>query len=420
MQRLSWRLCTGLLFAAGCLAQSNLPARVLTWQEAEDVFRANNPNLLAGKETIDESKADEITAYLRPNPNITLGWDQITLFSSNPYRPFWQSYIYGNVDYLHERRHKRELRLASARQATEIAVSAQSDLERNLIFNLRDAFNRVLLAKAVVGVTKENLEYIDKEIAINKERLRVGDMARVDYQRIDIQRVQYQSDFQTAQVNLRTAKIDLQALLADKTPTDSFDVKGEFDYTDTTIALPDLEKIALSARPDLKEAEQSLEKSRTDHQLSVANGSTDPTFGMDGSHQPAPLNTYIGFSVTFPLRVFDRNQGDKLHTLIDIDRNRKLRNAADISVLHDVDSAFATLESTVELLRPYKSKYLEEARQIRDTISFSYAHGAASLLDYLDAQKEYRDTELNYVNLVGSYLAAVNQVNYSVGREVIQ
>ena len=223
---------------------------------------------------------------------------------------------------MHEREHKRELRLASARQATEIAVSAQSDLERNLIFNLRDAFNRVLLSKAVVGVAKENLAYIDKEIAINQERFKVGDIARVDFQRIDIQRAQYQSDLETAQVNLRTAKIDLQALLRDRTAVEDFDVKGEFDYTEPTTSLAELERIALSARPDLKEAEQSLEKSRTDHKLSVANGSTDPTFGMDGSHQAPPLNTYIGFSVSFPLRIFDRNQGDKLHTLIDIGRIR--------------------------------------------------------------------------------------------------
>jgi cobalt-zinc-cadmium efflux system outer membrane protein len=420
MQRHQWRYCIGLLFAAGCAAQTATRPRVLSWQETEDIFRANNPTLLADKATIEEDRADEITAYLRPNPNMTLGWDQMTLFSSNPYRPFWQSYVYGDIDYLHERRHKRELRLASARQATKIAVSAHSDLERNLIFNLRDAFNRVLLAKAVLGVTKENLNYIDKEIAINQERLNLGGIARVDFQRIDLQRVQYQSDFQTAAVNLRTAKIDLQALIRDHTPIDDFDVKGEFDYSELTISLPDLERIALSARPDLKEAEQSIERARTDHQLAIANGSTDPTFGMDGSHQAPPLNTYIGFSVSFPLRVFDRNQGDKLHTLLDIDRNQKLFDQAQITALHDVDSAYATLASTLSLLRPYKSRYLEEAKQIRDTIAFSYAHGAASLLDYLDAQKEYRDTELDYMNLVGAYLSAANQVNFSVGREVVQ
>ena len=218
MQRHSWRLCVGLLFALGCLAQTPSPSRALTWQETEDIFRANNPTLLAGKYTIDESRADEITAYLRPNPNLTLGWDQLTLFSSNPYRPIWQSYVYGNIDYLHEREHKRELRLASAKQATEVAVAAQSDLERTLLFNLRDAFVRVLQSKAIVELAKENLAYYDKEIAINQERFKAGDIAKVDFQRLDIQRIQYQSDLATAEVNLRTAKIDLEALIRDRRP----------------------------------------------------------------------------------------------------------------------------------------------------------------------------------------------------------
>ncbi len=420
MQRHSWRLCVGLLFALGCLAQTPSPSRALTWQETEDIFRANNPTLLAGKYTIDESRADEITAYLRPNPNLTLGWDQLTLFSSNPYRPIWQSYVYGNIDYLHEREHKRELRLASAKQATEVAVAAQSDLERTLLFNLRDAFVRVLQSKAIVELAKENLAYYDKEIAINQERFKAGDIAKVDFQRLDIQRIQYQSDLATAEVNLRTAKIDLEALIRDRRPPDEFDVKEGFEYSEPTVTLADLERIALSARPDVKEAQESLEKARTDHQLAIANGSTDPTFSADGSHQPAPLNTYLGFAVSFPLRIFDRNQGDKLHTLIDIDRNQRLRDAAQITALHDVDSAYATLESTLQLLRPYKAKYLKEAAEIRDTISFSYAHGAASLLDFLDAQKDYRDTQLNYLNLVGAYFSAANQVNLSVGREVIR
>ncbi|MBV8553831.1 MAG: TolC family protein [Acidobacteriaceae bacterium] len=420
MQRRFWRLCTGLLIAIGCMAQSAMPPRALTWQETQDIFRANNPTLLAGKQTIDEAKADEITAYLRPNPDVTLGWDQLTLFNNNPYRPVWQSYTYGTFSYLHEREHKRELRLASAKQATEIAVSAQSDLERNLMFNLRDAFVRVMLAKAVLGVAKENLDYYDKEIEISQQRFKIGDIAKVDFQRIEIQRVQYESDLQTALVNLRTAKIDLQALLRDRTPVDEFDVKEEFDYNEPTTTLPDLEKIALSARPDLKEAQQSLEQARTNHQLSIANGSTDPTLGVDFSWQPSPLNTYMGFSISFPLRIFDKNQGDKLHTLIDIDRNRKLRDAAEIQAQHDVDSAYATLDSTLKLLRPYKEKYLKEASQIRETVSFAYAHGGASLLDFLDAQKEYRDTQLSYLNLVGAYLSAANQVNFSVGREVIR
>lgn len=425
MRRQPWRCYIGLLLAAGCVAQSAHAAQALTWQEIQETFRANNPTLLAGKATIDEARADEITAYLRPNPDLTLSTDgtQITPHDG-VWRPFSGTLISPALSYLHEREHKRELRLASAQKATAIATSAQADLERTLMFNLRDAFVRVLQAKAVLQLAKENLAAYDREIGINKDRFQVGSIAKVDFQRLELQRVQFESDLATAEVNLRTAKIDLLALLKARTPVEQFDVTEPFEFSEPVTKLEELHTIALNTRPDLKEAEQSLDKARTDHQLAVANGSTDPTFSVWWTHNgsfnnPGAFNT-LGASVSIPLRIFDRNQGDKLHTLLDIGRNEKLRDAAELTALHDVDSAYATLESTVNLLRPYKAKYLEEAESIRSTVSFAYEHGAASLLDFLDAQKEYRDTQLNYLNLVGAYFSAANQVNFAVGREVIR
>ena len=425
MQRRIWRMYLGLLLASGCQGQTGTPQRALTWQETQERFKANNPTLLAGQMSIDESRADEITAYLRPNPDLTLTTDGTQISpSGGVWRPFAGTLFTPSVSYLHERQHKRELRLASAQRATEISISAQSDLQRNLTFNLRDAFVRVLQAKAVLGVAKENLEYYDKEIAINRDRFKLGNIAQVDFQRVELQRVQFESDLQTALVNLRTAKIDLLQLLRERTPVDKFDVAENFDFHDTIAPLEELRKVALDTRPDLKEAEQSLDKARTDHQLAIANGSTDPTFSVWWTHNgsfnnPAASNT-IGASTSIPLRIFDRNQGEKLHTSLDIGRNQKLRDAAEQAALHDVDSAYATLENTLQLLRPYKAKYLEESQAVRSTISFAYQHGAASLLDFLDAQKEYRQTELNYLNLVSAYLSAANQVNFAVGREVIR
>ncbi len=418
MPRHSWRLCAGFLFVTGCIAQSaNAPAP-LTWQDAEKLFRASNPTLLAGQNTIDEAKADEITAYLRPNPSLTVVADDLGLFSYHPFQPTANGIFASSVDYLHEREHKRELRLQSAQQATAIAISTQADLERNLLFNLRDAFVRVLLAKAVRQVALENLAYYDKEIDINRERLKAGGLALVDFQRTELQRVQFESDLATSEVNLRTAKIDLLQFIHAHTPVEQFDVTEPFDYDEPTTTLDDLHSIALT-RPDVRQQLQTLEKARTDHPLAIANGAADPSSRVDVGRQP-PRTFYAGLSVNIPLRIFDKNQGEKLKTQIDIGRNQKLLDASQIGAFHDVDSAYATMQSTLTLLRPYHEKYLNEAVAVRDTISFSYMHGAASLLDFLDAQKQYRDTQLNYLNLVGAYLSAANQVNFSVGREVIR
>jgi len=233
-----------------------------------------------------------------------------------------------------------------------------------------------------------------------------------------LQRVQYLSDLQTAEVNLRVAKIQLLMLLNDQTPVEQFDVIGPFDFAEQIPPLSDVRQAAVDTRPDLRAALQSVDKAKTDYRLAVANGSTDPVLGFDVGRNP-PIDQYVGFSVSIPLRIFDRNQGEKRRTQLDIDRNDRLAAAARAQVFNDVDSAYATVNSAVILLKPYKDQYLEEASSVRDTISFSYQHGAASLLDFLNAQADYRSVQVNYLNLVASYLNATNQLNLSVGREVI-
>jgi cobalt-zinc-cadmium efflux system outer membrane protein len=151
----------------------------------------------------------------------------------------------------------------------------------------------------------------------------------------------------------------------------------------------------------------------------VSNGSTDPTFSVDVGRNP-PIQAYLGFSVSIPLRIFDRNQGEKERTDIDIRRNQRLQEASRAQVFSDVDSAFATINSSLALLRPYKASYLQQAAKVRDTIAFAYQHGGASLLDFMSAQSDYRMIQLNYLNLIGSYLTAASQLNLAVGREVIQ
>jgi cobalt-zinc-cadmium efflux system outer membrane protein len=403
------------LSIAGAAAQT-----ALTWQQVQDKFRAANPNLRAGLLNIQESKAAETTAYLRPNPSATMTVDQLQPFSGNPYRPLGAVLPLVAVDYLHERQHKRELRLDSARQGTAIAESQQQDLERSLLFNLRTAFVQTLQAKALLANARENLDYFDKQLAINRDRFKSGDIARVDLDRIALQRVQYESDFQTAQVNARTAKITLLMLLNERTPVDQFDVTGPFEFQERIPPLDDFHTMALAARPDLRAAVQAVEKAGTDHKLAVANGSTDPTFGMDLGRNP-PIPAYIGVSVNIPLRIFDRNQGEKARTQIDIAHAERQKDAAQALVFSDVDSAYFTLLSSVSLLRPYTAPdgYLETAKRIRDTISFSYQRGQAALVEYLDAQKDYRATEVAYINLVGAYLSAAGQLNMAVGREAI-
>ena len=423
MKRLLRSLWFGL-FLVAVSAQSGWAQKALTWQEVREKFESANPRLRAGQMGIDESRAQEITAFLRPNPNFTLSTDgtQIAPFKG-VWKPFLGTQFSPNLSYLHERQHKRELRLESAQKGTGIAISGQADLNRTLLFALRMAFIQTLQEKAIFDLAKENLSYYDHLLDVNRERYKAGAIAQVDLDRLELQRVQYESDLQTAEVNLRTAKIRLLALLNDRTPVEQFDVTGPYDFSTQIASLEEVRQIALDARPDLKAAMEAIDKAQTDHKLAIANGSTDPTLSAWYTYNPSFNNPFahqtVGASVSIPLRIFDRNQGEKRRTELDIDRNEKLMEATRAQVFSDVDSAYATVNSTVILLQPYKDRYLQQASRVRDTIAFSYQHGAASLLDFLNAQAEYRSVQVNYLNLVASYLNATSQLNLAAGREVI-
>jgi outer membrane protein, heavy metal efflux system len=415
--------------AASLLAQTTAqpaPApQIWTWDAVKNLFELNNTSLQASRLNINELKAQEITAHLRPNPDFTLSADGTQIAPSRGvWQPFAGTFVSPGISYLFERRNKRGLRYEAAKQGTAIGVAQQSDSERTLLFNLRSAFVGVLQAKAVLRLAQDNLDAYDKILKVSRDRFSAGDIARIDLDRLELQRLQFKSDLQTALVNLRTTKINLLALLDDRRPVDSFDLDGRFDFSEDLASLDDCRKDALDARPDLRAAVLSVKQSETNYQLAEANGSTDPTIGVWFTHNgsfnnPDALNT-IGASLSIPLRFFDSNQGEKLRTKIDVKRNEKLREGVETQVYADVDSAYATLSSNINLLKPYKRQYLDQAVRVRDTVLFSYQHGGASLLDFINAESEYRTVELNYVNLVGSYLTAAAQLNLAVGREVIQ
>jgi len=448
--------CTGVLLlaavcAGSCIAQSSVPPPLpqaprpqllaqaaipgfpaapppssgITWDQAKAKFLAVNPVLKSDQSNVDEMKAEEITAYFRPNPQFTMLADGTQIV---PHDGTWQpvkgTFLSPTFSYLHERDHKRELRLQSAQEGTQITVSLHEDLTRNMVFALRSAFVQTLEAKAVLELAKADLEYYDKIIDISKSMFNAGALAQIDLDRIELLRVQYETEIQTAIVNLRTAKIALLQLLDDdKTPVDQFDVIGPFDFSSDLKPLPDFEQAALDARPDLRAAIQGIEQSKTNHTLAISNGSTDPTFSgwytwNSSNNNPNGLQT-LGLSVQIPLRVFDRNQGEKLRTLIDIDRNNQLTDAARAQVFNDVDSAYEQVRSNVALLIPYRDQYRDQATRVRDTVTYAYQHGGASLMDFLNAQSDYRVVQLAYLQLVGAYLTAAGQMNLAVGREVI-
>lgn len=414
--RVTVRLCGVALFVSSAHAAIAQAPSALSWTDVRQRFESNNPTLRAAQLTVDEARANEITAGLRPNPQLSATTDQFASLLDRHWSyttPQWTP----TVTQLIERQGKRHLRYQSAQLITRGSAFDAQDLHRNLLLNLRDAFIRTLAAQSILQLTTDNLADYDTVLAVNRQRFQAGDLSRIDLQRLELQRAQFASDRENASVSLRQAKLDLRALLNDSVPVERFDVHGDFSFGESLPPLDVVREKALAIRPDLLSATTAVERAVVDHRLASANGSVDPIVGA--TYQSAGQSNTFGLSVGLPLRIFDRNQGEKARTDYERQRTARLREGVVIAVTHDVEAAHGAAQSVVRLLQPYRDSYLPQATQVRETIAFAFARGAASLLEFLDAERSYRETQLAYRQLIASYLSAVNQLNFTAGYEVL-
>jgi cobalt-zinc-cadmium efflux system outer membrane protein len=388
----------------------------ITLDDAIQMALAHNHTLQAARTTIDQSLAQETTANLRPNP-VLLGDAQfIPVFNWNM---FGENYIDADaqfdlgISYLFERGKKRQHRLAAAKDATAVTRSTVADNERTLAFQVAQLFTNVQLAESTIGLAQEDLKSFQNSVDISKERYRAGDISEDDYLKIHLQLLQFQSDAAQAEMARVQALDDLRNQIGRESVPMDYDVAGPFDYVPVEAKQDDLEMKALATRPDLRAAQQGVTAANSQYELAKANGKKDITGQINYTHV-ADLSTASLFGqVQIP--VFDRNQGEIARTKFAITQAQEQEKAASDQVLTDVADAFDGLQTNNRIIQLYRSGYLDDAQQDRDISEYAYKRGAASLLDFLDAERSYRATQLAYRQALAAYLLALEQLREAVG-----
>ena len=403
---LRWQLAT---------AQTpNTPMTPLTMQQAVALALRKNPTLLAAQRNLESTRSEEITAGLRQNPVFTLSGADVTLPANNPASPYAYT---GDVSRLFERGQKRRWRLGSARAATQVTESQYRDLERQTVLAVKNAFTNLLLAKAALKLADSNLTSYRKTVDLTHVRLEAGAISQTDFDRIDLQLASFESDYENAQVSLVQSSDQLQQLLGLESPRRDFAIVGTLDPPQLSLSLPDLEQKALAARPDYRAAQQSVLVADANVKLADANGTTDPTF--DAGYTRSGTYNSVGFYVSIPLRIFDRNQGEKQATRFTAQADRFSEIAARSQVLSDVDQAWAAYLSAQKLAERYNSHYVQEAGNILNNLEFGYRHGSYTLLDYLDALHDDRQTNLDALNANAQVWLSLHQLSDATATEIV-
>jgi cobalt-zinc-cadmium efflux system outer membrane protein len=408
-----------VIWPAAAHAQAAAPAQGpvrITLDDAIQMALAHNHTLQAARSTIQQNEAQEITANLRPDP-VLLGDAQfLPLFHPNQgdtdYFNNDAQFDLG-VSYLFERGKKRQHRLAAAQDQTAETRSTVADNERSLSFQVATLFTNAQLAESTLDLAQQDLKSFQNTVDISKERYRAGDISEDDFLKIKLQLLQFQSDASQAQLARVQALSDLRQLLGRESVPLDYDVAGAFDYQPVNAKMEDLEVKALATRPDLRAAQQGVTAANGQWELAKANGKRDVTAQINYTHVAGVNSASLFGQIQLP--IFDRNQGEIARTHFAITQAQETEKAANDQVLTDVEDAYEGLRSNDQIIQLYRSGYLDEAQQDRDISEYAYKRGAASLLDFLDAERSYRATELAYRQALAAYLLSVEQLREAVG-----
>lgn len=391
-------------------------ATQITLEQAITLALANSPAIKAARTQIQQSQAQEVTANLRPNP--TLNWDSQFIpvfspgdFSSDTLNNLQQFDI--GVGYLFERGHKRQNRLQAARDATAVTAAQVADTERTLVFNVAQQFINVLLANSTLQFALENLNSFQDTVNISDQRYRAGDISEGDNLKIKLQLLQFQTDVSSARVAKVQALGSLRQLVGYASLPHDFDVVGDLEYKPLTTALPDLQVKALATRPDLLAAQKGVKAANSQISLAKANAKVDFNASASYSHVSGASSTSLFFSV--PLPIFDRNQGEIARTKFALTGAELTAKAAEDTVMTDVTNAYESANSNQDVVKLYVSGYLKQAQDSRDISQYAYKAGAATLLDFLDAERSYRSTQLAYRQALAAYMLSLEQLRQAIG-----
>ncbi|HEX4005122.1 MAG TPA: TolC family protein [Acidobacteriaceae bacterium] len=392
-------------------AQMSAP---LTLAQVLDIARTKNPTLLSAEQHVDATRASEVTAGLRQNPTFTVSGADVSLPADNPANPYSYS---ANVTRLFERGEKRRWRLDAAHATTDVTQSQYHDQVRQTVLQVRNAFTNMLIAKRALGIAQDNLDSYRRTLDLSQARLNAGDISRTDFERIDLQLAEFESDYDNAKLDMIQASESLQLLMGLAKPSDTFDITGEIEPPSITVTLAQLEQDALATRPDYLAAQQSVKLADANVKLADAGGTTDPTIG--GEYERTATFNSAGFQVSIPLRVFDRNQGEKDRTRFEAQSSRFAETAARNQVLNDVDQAWAAYDAALDVAKRYNNHYVDEASRVRDNLEYSYRHGGSTLLDYLDALRDYRQTNLDALTANQQVWLSIHQLSFAAATEIV-
>lgn len=402
----------------------------LTLHDALERFRSGAFDLIIADASIASAKADVTVAGAVANPSLSLSRGQ-----SSTYDPSLcpgcssTSLSAGLTDQAaisDELSGKRRLRVQVANAALQAARQSRADVQRTLELTLKQVLLEAELGKRSLDYAQDALRLSAGTLGLVTARYNAGAVSEADVARADVQKLEAQQAVDVATQTLASAKANLAYLLAWDGPAAEIEVGDDLvrdpASRNVTMTAGELLRRAAANRPDLAAAGFQIERARASidlaRRLRIPDILPSIQYSQEGRGQNAiqPPTVTFGFSTTLP--VFDQYRGQIAHAAADLRTQEAAHAKIAAQIRSDVASSFAAFAGAKSRTTRME-QLLSSAARARDLVKLQYEKGAASLFEYLDAQRTYLGIQSESLQTLNDYWTAVFQMEQSAGVELL-
>ena len=403
---LAWCCVVWRAWGEGQAGNPPVPAqskRVLTLADAKRITFENNWDLLAARSDVDIATAQRIVARELPNPTLSLSSTKVPVdnhsTATGGRNDLWsRNYdTVAAINQLFEVGGKRASRKASAAAGFKGAEARLKDARRVLDLAVTKAYVGALLAQTNVHILQQSAGSLRKEEQIADTRMKAGDISRADKSQIEIAADRLELDASTAQTSAATAKIGVEVLLGVPKPAADWAPGDSLDNLALVVPFLASEGAAGALRPDLLAVEATREKAEADLRLQKALRIPDPTFLVQYEHEPPDKPNTLGFGVSFPIPLWNRNRGGIQAASASLNQATVQVEKTKALIAADIATAELAYTDASARWRHQRDLIQPKSAEIRQTIAFAYEKGGASLLDLLLAERNDNEVRLGTV-----------------------
>jgi cobalt-zinc-cadmium efflux system outer membrane protein len=384
--------------------QTSAARRSITISDAVSIFLQQNLELVAARYDVDTADAEKLTARLRPNPQISIDLQTLSLNLTGPFFSA-QQYTY-SLSQTFELAGKRRKRIDVANANADVARAQFQTAVWQMTNDLKKKFYAVVLADTLVKLAKANQTTFTETLNHTTELFRAGEISGLDLRRLEVEKLKFDTDVANSERDYQIALRDLRVTLGGDYRAMDIEVVGTLDYQPYQFSLADLRDKSLGARPDLKAAQLSERAADFSIQLQDAQRVPDLTLGAGVNQVPSDISTYT-FGIGMALPVYDRNQGERVKALIQKKKAQNDQKLLTNQVLSDVDKALTAFEIQKKRVELYRTGVLTKVDDILNLTEFSLRAGESSTLELLDAIRTRRETLASYYQTLFDYQSSL-------------